>query len=172
MGSTTDKAAGLANEAIGKAKQGIGDVTGSARLKGEGQAQELKGDAQKVAGRCQGGRERRGQQSRERRQRQALSLIEPELQAIVIFWKPERQCSGFFNCRRLRPRPRRPHRARHSGRRASGAGRRRRSASSRRVASPRLQTARRSGTAEPSCWFRPFGCIVVGGVHASSLPQP
>ena len=50
MGSTTDKISGIANEAIGKAKQGIGDAVGSAQLKGEGQAQELKGDAQKAAG--------------------------------------------------------------------------------------------------------------------------
>lgn len=50
MGSTTDKVSGVANEAIGKAKQGIGDAVGSAKLKGEGQAQELKGDAQKAAG--------------------------------------------------------------------------------------------------------------------------
>ena len=50
MGSTTDKVSGVANEAIGKAKQGIGDAVGSAKLKGEGQAQELKGDTQKAAG--------------------------------------------------------------------------------------------------------------------------
>ena len=50
MGSTTDKAAGLANEAVGKVKQGVGDAVGSAKLKGEGQAQELKGHAQKVSG--------------------------------------------------------------------------------------------------------------------------
>jgi uncharacterized protein YjbJ (UPF0337 family) len=50
MGSTADKARGLANEAAGKAKQGIGNVVGSDKLKAEGAAQELKGDAQKAAG--------------------------------------------------------------------------------------------------------------------------
>jgi uncharacterized protein YjbJ (UPF0337 family) len=43
-------ATGLANEAVGKAKQGIGDVVGSDKLKAEGAAQELKGDAQKATG--------------------------------------------------------------------------------------------------------------------------
>ena len=50
MGSTADKASGLANEAIGKAKQGVGSVVGSEKLKAEGAAQELKGDAQKAGG--------------------------------------------------------------------------------------------------------------------------
>jgi uncharacterized protein YjbJ (UPF0337 family) len=48
--STADKASGLANEAAGKAKQGIGNLVGSDKLKAEGAAQELKGDAQKAAG--------------------------------------------------------------------------------------------------------------------------
>jgi uncharacterized protein YjbJ (UPF0337 family) len=50
MGSATDKASGLANEAIGNVKQGVGKVIGSEKLKAEGAAQELKGDAQKVTG--------------------------------------------------------------------------------------------------------------------------
>ena len=50
MGSTSDKAAGLANEAIGKAKQGVGNLVGSDKLKTEGLAQEAKGDAQKAVG--------------------------------------------------------------------------------------------------------------------------
>jgi uncharacterized protein YjbJ (UPF0337 family) len=45
---------------IGKAKQGIGSAVGSDRLQTEGAAQEIKGDAQKVAG-------RRRMQSRNRR---------------------------------------------------------------------------------------------------------
>ena len=36
MGATADKVKGTANEAIGKAKQGIGEATGSDRLQGEG----------------------------------------------------------------------------------------------------------------------------------------
>jgi uncharacterized protein YjbJ (UPF0337 family) len=50
MGSTGDKASGLANEAVGKAKQDIGNVVGSDKLKSEGAAQELKGEVQKATG--------------------------------------------------------------------------------------------------------------------------
>ncbi|HKH03175.1 MAG TPA: CsbD family protein [Bradyrhizobium sp.] len=50
MGSTTDKIKGAANEAVGKAKQGIGEAAGSDRMKGEGAAQELKGKGQKTVG--------------------------------------------------------------------------------------------------------------------------
>jgi uncharacterized protein YjbJ (UPF0337 family) len=50
MSSTTDKVSGLTNEAIGKAKQGVGNLVGPDKLKAEGAGQELKGDAQKAAG--------------------------------------------------------------------------------------------------------------------------
>jgi uncharacterized protein YjbJ (UPF0337 family) len=50
MGSTADKIKGTANEAIGKAKQGIGEATGSDRLQGEGAIQEVKGKGQKAMG--------------------------------------------------------------------------------------------------------------------------
>lgn len=50
MGSTADKVKGSTNEAIGKAKQGIGEATGSDRLQGEGVVQEVKGKAQKAMG--------------------------------------------------------------------------------------------------------------------------
>ena len=50
MGATTDKIKGATNEAIGKAKQGIGEATGSDRLQGEGVVQEVKGKAQKAMG--------------------------------------------------------------------------------------------------------------------------
>ena len=50
MGSTADKIKGVSNEAIGKAKQGIGEATGSERLEGEGVIQELKGKGQKAVG--------------------------------------------------------------------------------------------------------------------------
>jgi uncharacterized protein YjbJ (UPF0337 family) len=50
MGSMTDKIKGAANEAIGKAKQGVGEATESDRLKGEGAAQELKGKGEKALG--------------------------------------------------------------------------------------------------------------------------
>jgi uncharacterized protein YjbJ (UPF0337 family) len=50
MSGNSDKAAGVPNEAIGKARQGIGNVVGSDKMKSEGAAQELKGDAQKTTG--------------------------------------------------------------------------------------------------------------------------
>ena len=50
MGATADKIKGTANEAIGKAKQGIGEATGSDRLQGEGVIQEVKGKGQKTMG--------------------------------------------------------------------------------------------------------------------------
>lgn len=50
MSATTDKIKGHANEAIGKAKQGIGEATGSDKLQAEGLAQEAKGDVQKGVG--------------------------------------------------------------------------------------------------------------------------
>ena len=50
MGATADKIKGTTNEAIGKAKQGIGEATGSERLEGEGVIQEVKGKGQKAVG--------------------------------------------------------------------------------------------------------------------------
>jgi uncharacterized protein YjbJ (UPF0337 family) len=50
MGATTDKIKGATNEAIGKAKQGVGEATGSDRLQGEGVIQEVKGKGQKAMG--------------------------------------------------------------------------------------------------------------------------
>jgi uncharacterized protein YjbJ (UPF0337 family) len=50
MSSTTDKIKGATNEAIGKAKQGIGEATGSDRMEGEGTIQEAKGKGQKAMG--------------------------------------------------------------------------------------------------------------------------
>ena len=50
MGSTADKVKGATNEAIGKAKQGIGEAAGSEQLQGEGVIQEVKGKGQKAMG--------------------------------------------------------------------------------------------------------------------------
>ena len=50
MGSTADKVKGAANEAIGKAKQGIGEATGDDSLQGEGVIQEVKGKGQQALG--------------------------------------------------------------------------------------------------------------------------
>jgi uncharacterized protein YjbJ (UPF0337 family) len=50
MGSTADKVKGATNEAMGKAKQGIGEAVGSDRLEGEGAVQEIKGKGQRALG--------------------------------------------------------------------------------------------------------------------------
>ena len=50
MGSASDKISGVANEAIGNVKQGIGKAIGSEKLQAEGLMQEAKGDAQKAVG--------------------------------------------------------------------------------------------------------------------------
>jgi uncharacterized protein YjbJ (UPF0337 family) len=50
MGATTDKIKGTANEVIGKAKQGIGEATGSDRMQGDGMTQEVKGKGQNAMG--------------------------------------------------------------------------------------------------------------------------
>jgi len=50
MGANTDKVKGATNEAIGKAKQGIGEAVGSDRLQGEGVIQEVKGMGQQALG--------------------------------------------------------------------------------------------------------------------------
>jgi len=50
MSSTTDKMKGAANEAIGKAKQGVGNAVDSDKLKAEGAIQETKGKMQHAVG--------------------------------------------------------------------------------------------------------------------------
>ena len=50
MSATTDKIKGVTNEAVGKAKQGVGQAVGSDRLQGEGVIQEVKGKGQKAVG--------------------------------------------------------------------------------------------------------------------------
>jgi uncharacterized protein YjbJ (UPF0337 family) len=50
MSSTSDKAKGLANEAVGNIKQGVGKVTGNDKLRAEGVIQEKKGEVQKAVG--------------------------------------------------------------------------------------------------------------------------
>jgi uncharacterized protein YjbJ (UPF0337 family) len=50
MSGNSDKAACVANEAIGKTRQGIGKAVGSDKMKAKGAAQELKGDVQKATG--------------------------------------------------------------------------------------------------------------------------
>jgi uncharacterized protein YjbJ (UPF0337 family) len=55
MSSTTDKIKGLANEAAGNVKQGIGKMTGDTKMQAEGAAQEAKGEAQQAAGKVKDG---------------------------------------------------------------------------------------------------------------------
>ena len=50
MSATTDKVKGAANEAVGKAKEKIGEATGNERLEGEGTIQEVKGKGQQALG--------------------------------------------------------------------------------------------------------------------------
>jgi uncharacterized protein YjbJ (UPF0337 family) len=50
MGATADKVKGATNEAIGKAKQGVGESVGSDKMQGEGAIQEIKGKGQKAMG--------------------------------------------------------------------------------------------------------------------------
>mgnify|MGYP000560000853 FL=1 len=50
MSSTSDKAKGLANGAVGNVKQGVGKVTGNDKLRAEGVVQEKKGEVQKAVG--------------------------------------------------------------------------------------------------------------------------
>lgn len=50
MGAMTDKAKGMANEAVGKMKKAQGDMTDDPSKKAEGAAQELKGKGQKAKG--------------------------------------------------------------------------------------------------------------------------
>ncbi|MBB3242431.1 uncharacterized protein YjbJ (UPF0337 family) [Pseudomonas sp. Tn43] len=52
MGSTGDKVKGMANEAAGNVKQGVGKATGNERLRTEGVAQEKKGEAQQKVGKA------------------------------------------------------------------------------------------------------------------------
>ncbi|MBV6288548.1 CsbD family protein [Pseudomonas aegrilactucae] len=52
MSSTSDKAKGLANEAVGNIKQGVGKVTGNDKLRAEGKAQEVKGETQQAVGKA------------------------------------------------------------------------------------------------------------------------
>ena len=50
MSSTSDKVKGMANEAAGNIKQGVGKVTDNDKLRAEGMIQEKKGEAQQAVG--------------------------------------------------------------------------------------------------------------------------
>ncbi|WP_367254393.1 CsbD family protein [Pseudomonas sp. stari2] len=50
MSSTGDKVKGMANEAVGNIKQGVGKATDNTRLQAEGKLQEKQGEAQQAVG--------------------------------------------------------------------------------------------------------------------------
>lgn len=50
MSGTKDKVKGMANEAVGNVKQGVGKATGSTKMQAEGKVQERKGEAQQTVG--------------------------------------------------------------------------------------------------------------------------
>ena len=50
MSSTTDKIKGVANQAAGKIKRGLGEATDNPKLKGECHLQEAKGKLQEAVG--------------------------------------------------------------------------------------------------------------------------
>lgn len=50
MSGTKDKVKGMANEAVGNVKQGVGKATGNDKLQAEGAIQEKKGEAQQTVG--------------------------------------------------------------------------------------------------------------------------
>ncbi|KJZ35186.1 MULTISPECIES: CsbD family protein [Pseudomonas] len=52
MSSTGDKVKGLANEAAGNVKQGVGKATGNEKMRSEGVMQERKGEAQQAVGKA------------------------------------------------------------------------------------------------------------------------
>lgn len=54
MGEFTDRAKGVANETIGKAKRGIGEATDRPDIKREGDLQEAMGNAEKAKARLEG----------------------------------------------------------------------------------------------------------------------
>lgn len=50
MGSTTDKVTGVANQAGGKIKEGVGKAIGNEQMEAEGEAQQIKGKVQQKVG--------------------------------------------------------------------------------------------------------------------------
>ena len=54
MGETKDRAKGIVDETVGKAKRAIGEATDRPDLIVEGDIQEAKGDAEKAKARAEG----------------------------------------------------------------------------------------------------------------------
>lgn len=54
MSSTTDRIMGMANQAVGTVRKEAGRLTGSTKLKVEGELQKQKGKVQEVVGKAKG----------------------------------------------------------------------------------------------------------------------
>jgi uncharacterized protein YjbJ (UPF0337 family) len=52
MGSTSDKIKGMANEAAGNVKQGVGKAIDNKEMQAKGKLQEVKGEAQQLKGKA------------------------------------------------------------------------------------------------------------------------
>ncbi|MHC8306945.1 CsbD family protein [Pseudomonas sp. PB3P13] len=52
MSSTGDKVKGMANEAVGNVKQGVGKATDNDKMRAEGVVQEKKGEVQQEVGKA------------------------------------------------------------------------------------------------------------------------
>ena len=72
MGSTTDKVKGATNEAIGKAKQGVGEAVGSDQLAGRRRGPGNQGQGPEGRWRRQGSHQGRRQQGGHRREQESL----------------------------------------------------------------------------------------------------
>ena len=79
MGSKSDQVKGLANQAVGKLKKGVGKMTGSTETQAKGAAR--RGQRQSAAddGKSQVSRQRHGQQGGRQGQQEALRLGRSEL---------------------------------------------------------------------------------------------
>lgn len=53
MGETADRAKGIVDETVGKAKRAIGDAAGNENIKESGDRQEAKGDLEKERARAE-----------------------------------------------------------------------------------------------------------------------
>lgn len=56
MGETADRAKGIVDETVGKAKRAIGGATGNEDIKASGDRQEAKGDLEKERARAEADR--------------------------------------------------------------------------------------------------------------------
>ena len=86
MGSMADKIKGNTNEAIGKAKQGLGRATGSEQLEGEGAIQEIKGKGPEGPWRRQASHQGRREQRGRGGQPEAVNSAYPSISQRPVRW--------------------------------------------------------------------------------------